>query len=124
MVYCLTVVCGLQYLLWIAILTPENLSVKVGPVKKNLATPCVIVVSSLQRVLGITTTVSGKREMHLDTWRIFSMERVAGFQTTTVTDCREANLSIVVVVEGVGERTVGVHDALSIAAGTVVSPVQ
>ena len=66
-VYCRTVVCGLQYLLWIAILTPENLSVGVGPVKKNFAAPCVMVVSSLYRVLGITTTVSGKREMYFDT---------------------------------------------------------
>ena len=51
------------------------------------------------------------------------MERVPGFQTTTVTDCREANLSIVVAVEGVGERTVGVHDPLSIAAGSVAPSV-
>ena len=51
------------------------------------------------------------------------MERVPGFQTTTVNVCNEANLSKVVAVVGFGEITVGVHDPLSIAAGTVVPSV-
>ena len=51
------------------------------------------------------------------------MERDPGFHTTTVTVCREANLLTVVVVEGFGERTGGVHDPLSIAAGSVAPSV-
>ena len=51
------------------------------------------------------------------------MERDPGFHTTTVTVCSEANLLTLVVMEGFGEETGGVHDPLSIAAGSVAPSV-